>query len=69
MRTSALYAQLLFGHRSHVGALGSSMTHRQDNDVTTNSGLFLDKEARVPGKPLGHVLSRLGLPWPAKWQL
>jgi len=33
MCTVARCAQLLFGHRSHVGALQSRMTRRRENDA------------------------------------
>ena len=43
MRTVARCAQLLFGHRSHVGALRSRMTRRRENDARRNIGTFPTK--------------------------
>ena len=43
MHTVARCAQLLFGHRSHVGALRSRMTRRRENDARRNIGTFPTK--------------------------
>ena len=50
MHTLARSAQLLFGHRSHVGASRPSMTRPQGNDVTKNSGMFRTKTQRKQRK-------------------
>ena len=49
MRTVARCAQLLFGHRSHVGALRSRMTRRRENDARRNIGTFPTKRQRKKG--------------------
>ena len=52
MRTIAPYARLWFGHRSRVGALGSSMTHRRENDATRNSGMCPTKKKKQKEKEI-----------------
>ena len=52
MRTVARCAQLLFGHRSHVGALRSRMTRRQEDDARRNIGTFPTKRRRKKGNEI-----------------
>ena len=49
MHTVARCAQLLFGHRSHVGALRWRMSRRRENDARWNIGTFPTKRQRKKG--------------------
>ena len=52
MRTVARCAQLLFGHRSPVGALRWRMSRRRENDARWNIGTFPTKRQRKKGNEI-----------------